>query len=97
MPVPMHAKDRLVFVNQTGGPLTKSSFDSAFQRLMKLAIEECTLISEQRFGPHDLKRKGITDTKGPLGEKQQASGHKAQWILDADDFDVPVVSTPEKQ
>lgn len=97
MPVPMHAKDRLVFVNQTGGPLAKSSFDSAFQRLMKLAIAEGVLSEEQRFGPHDLKRKGITDTKGTRGEKQQASGHKAQQMLDVYDFDLPVVRTPEKQ
>lgn len=76
---------------------SKSSFDSALERLIKLAIKEGILTSEQRFGPHDLKRIGITGTKGPLGEKQQASGHKAQWIPDADDFDVPVVSTPEKQ
>lgn len=96
MPVPMHAKDRPVFVNQTGGPLAKSSFDSAFQRLMKLAIAEGVLTEEQRFGPHDLKRKGITDTKGTRGEKQQASGHKSQQMLDVYDFDVPVVGTSEK-
>jgi hypothetical protein len=52
------------------GPLAKSSFDSAFQRLMKLAIAEGVLREDQRFGPHDLKRKGITDTKGTRGEKQ---------------------------
>lgn len=96
MPVPMHAKDRPVFVNQTGGPLKKSSFDSAFQRLMKLAIAEGEIPAEQRFGPHDLKRKGITDTKGTRGEKQQASGHKSQQMLDVYDFDVPVVGTSEK-
>jgi integrase len=96
MPVPMQPKDRMVFVNQTGGPLAKSSFDSAFQRLMKLAIAEGVLTEEQRFGPHDLKRKGITDTKGTRGEKQQASGHKSQQMLDVYDFDVPVVGTSEK-
>lgn len=96
MPIPMHAKDRPVFVNQTGGPLAKSSFDSAFQRLMKLAIADGVITAEQRFGPHDLKRKGITDTKGTRGEKQQASGHKSQQMLDVYDFDVPVVGTSEK-
>lgn len=97
LPVPLHAKDRRVFVNQTGGPLAKSTFDSAFQRLMKMAIAEGVISEAQRFGPHDLKRKGITDTKGTRGEKQQASGHKAQQMLDVYDFDVPVVRTPEKQ
>lgn len=97
LPVPLHAKDRRVFVNQTGGPLAKSTFDSAFQRMMKMAIAEGVIVDAQRFGPHDLKRKGITDTKGTRGEKQQASGHKAQQMLDVYDFDVPVVHTPEKQ
>lgn len=96
IPIPMLARDRCIFVNQTGGPLKKSSFDSAFQRLMKLAIEEGVMTEEQRFGPHDLKRKGITDTKGTRGEKQQASGHKSQQMLDVYDFDVPVVGTSEK-
>jgi site-specific recombinase XerD len=96
MPIPLLAKDRCIFVNQTGGPLKKSSFDSAFQRLMKLAIAEGVMTEDQRFGPHDLKRKGITDTKGTRGEKQQASGHKSQQMLDVYDFDVPVVGTSEK-
>jgi hypothetical protein len=64
---------------------------------MKMAIAEGVITDAQRFGPHDLKRKGITDTKGTRGEKQQASGHKAQQMLDVYDFDVPVVNTPEKQ
>jgi hypothetical protein len=63
---------------------------------MKLAIEEGVMTEEQRFGPHDLKRKGITDTKGTRGEKQQASGHKSQQMLDVYDFAVPVVPTSEK-
>jgi hypothetical protein len=96
MPIPIHAKDRPVFVNQTGGALAKSSFDSAFQRLMKLAIADGVITAEQRFGRHDLKRKGITDTKGTRGEKQQASGHKSQQMLDVYNFDSPVVGTSEK-
>ncbi|MGE7136180.1 site-specific integrase [Luteibacter sp. NPDC031894] len=96
IPIPMHAKDRIIFVNQTGGPLAKSSFDSAFQRLMKLAIAEGAITEEQRFGPHDLKRKGITDTKGTRDVKQQASGHKSRQMMDVYDLEVPVVGTSEK-
>jgi integrase len=92
----MHAKDRPVFVNQTGGLLAKSSVDSAFQRLMKLAIADGVITADQLFGPHDLKRKGTTDTSGTRGEKQQASGHRSQQMLDVYDFDVPVVGTSEK-
>jgi len=91
----MHAKDPPIFVNRTGGPLAKSSFDSAFQRLMKLAIVDGVITVEQLFGPQDLKRKGITDTKSTRGEKQQASGHGSQQMLDVYDFDVSVVGTSE--
>lgn len=96
IPIPMHAKDRIMFVNQTGGPLKKSSFDSSFQRLMLTAIEEGVLTRDQRFGPHDLKRKGITDTKGTRDVKQQASDHKSRQMLDVYDLEVPIVGTSEK-
>lgn len=39
--------------------------------------------------------RAITDTKGTRGEKQQASGHKSEQMLDVYDFEVPVVSTSE--
>ncbi|HEY4529337.1 MAG TPA: integrase [Luteimonas sp.] len=91
VPVPMRAEDRRLVVNLSGQPLTKSGFDSAWQRLVKLAMAEGVLSEHQRFGAHDLKRRGITDTPGTRGEKQLASGHATEGMLDVYDYSVPVV------
>lgn len=47
---------------------------------------------EQRFGLHDLKRRGTTDTKGTRADKQEAAGWKDQDMVDIYDFSIPVVS-----
>ena len=91
VPVPLRAEDRRLVVNLAGQPLTKSGFDSAWQRLVQRAIEEGVLSEHQRFGAHDLKRRGITDTAGTRGEKQLASGHANERMLDVYDQSVPVV------
>lgn len=39
----------------------------------------------------DLKHRGVTDTKGNRGDKQQASGHKTEQMLDVYDHEVPLV------
>lgn len=89
--VPMRAEDRRLVVNMSGGALTKSGFDSAWQRLVKLAIVTGVLSEHQRFGAHDLKRRGITDTPGTRGEKQLGSGHVNESQLEIYDFSIPVV------
>lgn len=61
---------------------------------MKLAIEEGVITKEERFGLHDLKRRGITDTKGTRHEKQEASGHRSASMMDTYDLSVPIVSWP---
>jgi hypothetical protein len=40
---------------------------------------------------HDFKRKGITDTVGTRADKQQASGHKDESMMDVYDLSVPLV------
>lgn len=49
------------------------------------------MTAEQRFALHDFKRKGITDTKGTRADKQQARGHKEEWMMDVYDLNVPTV------
>ena len=63
-----------------GEPLTKSGLDSAWQRFIRLAIEKEVITADQRFGLHDLKRKGGTDTPGTFAEKQQALGLTEQMM-----------------
>lgn len=91
-PIPLRAKQRYLIISATGGQLSKSGLDTAFQRLMTQAVERCVLTEDQRFGLHDFKRKGITDTLGTRADKQEASGHKDEAMLDIYDLSIPVVN-----
>lgn len=64
----------VLFLNRDGQPLDKSGFDTLWQRFIKLAINEKVIAEAQRFSPHDLKRKGVTDTPGTKAVKQDAAG-----------------------
>ena len=63
-PLPLRPDQRFLIVSASGGQLSKSSLDAAFQHLITQAIEKKVLTEEQRFGMHDFKRTGITDTVG---------------------------------
>lgn len=65
-----------------GQPITASSLDSAWQRLMQKA--EANGLS--RFPIHDLKAKGITEFKG---DKSRSAGHRSEaWRTYDRDIDV---------
>ncbi|KFF47796.1 hypothetical protein GY26_18090, partial [Gammaproteobacteria bacterium MFB021] len=70
------------------------SLDSAWQRFIRLAIAERVIRPEQRFGLHDLKRRGITDTAGTRHDKLEASGHRSAAMMDVYDLSVPLVPWP---
>lgn len=91
-PVPFRPEQRFLIVSASGGQLTKSGLDSAFQRLIIQAIDKKVLTEEQRFGMHDFKRKGITDTVGNRSDKQEASGHKDESMMDVYDLSLPIVN-----
>lgn len=86
----LRAEDRVVFLAEGGEPLSKSGLDSAWQRLVKLAIKESVITREQRFSPHDLKRKGGTDTPGTSADKKDALG-VTDAMLKVYDKSVPLV------
>jgi site-specific recombinase XerC len=92
VPVPMRADQRHLIVSATGGPLSKSGLDTAFQRLVIQALEKGLMTEEQRFGLHDFKRKGITDTVGTRADKQEASGHRDESMMDVYDLSLPTVN-----
>jgi len=53
-------------------------------------IDEEVMTKDQRFGLHDSKRRGTTDTKGRQA-KQEAAGWKEKSMVDKYDFEVSVV------
>ncbi|WP_282235838.1 phage integrase central domain-containing protein [Salinicola endophyticus] len=94
LPVPQDAAARPLIVAADGAALQKSSLDSAWQRFIRLAIAERVIRPEQRFGLHDLKRRGITDTAGTRHDKLEASGHRSAAMMDVYDLSVPLVPWP---
>lgn len=67
-------EDRVIFLASGGEPLSKSGLDTAWHRLVKLAMREGILTPEERFSLHDLKLKGGTDAVGDKGQRQDALG-----------------------
>lgn len=90
--VPNNPEQRYIITAEHGGALGKSGLDTAWNRFMRSAIEAGVITAEQRFGLHDLKRRGITDTPGTRADKQQASGHRDESMLDIYDLSVPTVA-----
>lgn len=91
MPAPAQPSRRYIVVAAHGGRLQKSSLDSAWQRFIQRALDNQVITEDERFGLHDLKRRGITDTAGTRADKQQASGHRDAQMLDVYDLSVPTV------
>jgi hypothetical protein len=99
--IPIHAKDRpllvndrgqpLIQVNAKGQPIGRSGLDSAWQRLMDLAVKEGVITDEQRFTLHGMKHRGVTDTRGDKAKKKEASGHKEDSMLNLYDHELPLV------
>jgi len=90
-PTPMKPEQRILVVSQSGDPLTKSSLDTAWRRLMAMAIKEGVIAIDQRFTLHGLKHRGITDTKGTRAQKKDAAGHKSDASFNVYDHELQVV------
>lgn len=87
-PVPLKASDPAIVVAQDGVALTKSGFDSACQRLIKVAIAERVLSADERFALHGLKHRGVPDTPGNRAQKKDATGHRSDAAFDVYDHGV---------
>lgn len=88
---PLRPEDRQLLVGQDGAALRKSSLDSAWQRLISLAIDSGTITTAQRFSLHGLKHRGVTDTEGTRAEKKDASGHRTDAAFGVYDHEVKLV------
>ena len=94
--MPLHPEHRPLIVARTGEALTKSAWDTAWQRFIRQAIADEIIPEAERFSLHDLKRKGITDYKGTRAEKQESSGHRSESMMDTYDHSLPVVKSSEE-
>lgn len=75
-------------MDEDGHALTVSGFNTAWQKMMRQAIEAGVLPAEQRFGMHGLKHRGVTDTSG---DKKRASGHVTDAMVHLYDHELPKV------
>jgi hypothetical protein len=82
---------RPLVVSEDGCALSKSALNSAWRRAIEAAIEAGVIDSEDRFGLHGLKHRGVTDTPGRKADKKAASGHKTDAMLDLYDHELQVV------
>ncbi|OLK00124.1 integrase [Xanthomonas oryzae pv. oryzae] len=96
-PIPMKPEERFFLIEQTGNPIVKSSLDSAWQRFIPAAIRDGVIKSEERFSLHGLKHRGVTDTEGNRGDKQDAAGHVSSSMTDRYDHELPVVKPPRRR
>lgn len=96
-PWPIRPEERQLLVTESGTPLTKSALDSAWQRMIVAAIEAKTITEDQRFSLHGLKHRGITDTAGNIGDKQDAAGRKERKTTLRYTHDLPVVPPPQRK
>jgi len=105
--IPIQPRDRPLLINQKGETLaklngdgevvTRSTFDSAWQRFIKMVMAEGIITGEERFTMHGLKHRGVTDTEGGKAAKKAASGHKTDQMLNRYDHEVPVVDPARRQ
>ena len=88
LPEHLRPEDRYLFVTESGRRLSKSALDTTWQRLMKLALHEKIITSEQRFTLHGIKHRGITDSKD-----KTAGGHRSESMRQRYDHEVPLVES----
>lgn len=103
---PIRPEDRPLLVNQKGESIarldergdvvTRTTFDSAWQRFIRMAISEGVIAKGERFTLHGLKHRGVTDTPGGKEAKKEASGHKTDQMAHLYNHEVAVVDPAGK-
>jgi hypothetical protein len=88
--------EALVTLDVHGDPVERSTWDSAWQRFMAMAIADKVITKEQRFTLHGLKHRGITDTEGGKSAKKTVGGHKTDAMTNLYDHEIPVVEQAGK-
>ncbi|KXB13278.1 site-specific integrase [Xylella fastidiosa] len=86
LPQRLHPQDRYLVLAESGHLLTKSGLDTAWQRLMALAIQEKVILDKQRFTLHGIKHRGITDSTD-----KSSGGHRSESMRQRYDHALPIV------
>ncbi len=87
---PGQTSTKWLFVSKSGGRMAETTVQTAWQRLIKIAVERGL---KERFTLHDLKRKGVSDFQG---DKLAASGHRSPQMLQVYDVLPATVAPTEK-
>lgn len=95
--VPLRPEHRVLLVEQMGNPMAKSSLESAWQRLITMAMREVVIEKQDRFSLHGLKHRGVMDTVGNCGDKQDAAGDQSPTTTGRYDHALPVVKPPRRR
>ena len=82
---------RYLIVSSQGQVLCKSSLDSAWQRMMKEALESEVITEEERFSLHGLKHLGITRS-----EDKRSGGHRSEAMRQYYDHALAVFDPPSQ-
>lgn len=97
MPVPIAPERRLLLVGELGDAVSEHAIQESWASMMRRAIKAGAIRPDERFGTHGCKHKGISDSPGNRHDKQQASGHRSERMMDVYDHETPVVPTSERQ
>ncbi len=89
--IPLRPEQRPLLTNSDGARIKAYGWQNAWRRFQAQAVGAGIITEAQRFGLHDMKRRGVTDTKGTKADKLDASGHKTPGMLAVYDFSVPRV------
>ncbi|MEN5117455.1 integrase [Luteimonas sp. TWI662] len=91
IPTPIRPEQRPLFVTEDGTPLSVEGWKTAWGKMMRAAVADGVITTEERFGLHGLKHRGITDTKGTRADKKEASGHVTDSMSSLYDHGLPTV------
>lgn len=91
MPVPLRPDHRPLLVTQDGIRIKAFGWQNAWRRFWQQMLKGGAVEAGQYFGLHDMKRRGITDTKGGRAAKLEGGGHRDPNMLPVYDFELPLV------
>ena len=91
-PVSLQPEYRYLVVSRWGQALSKSSLDTAWQRMVRAAIEDKVIEESDRFSLHGLKHLGITDS-----QDKRSGGHRTEAMRQRYDHELAIFGPPNRR